>query len=999
MKGRIDTSHWHGALPGMLVCEPLSVSKPALWRHRVNIARLSLSPNATYFEQASMSKTTSSLSRMFARLRKLSWVVLACANLSASPSLWAADAKASRYYEDALTRFEKQDLDGAIIQLKNALQIDKDMLPVQMLLGKALLQNGDVAAAEVAFNEALRLGVSRAEVVVPMAQAYLAQGKQAQVLSLPLFSVDGLPRDVQSQVWLLKAAANADTGDLRAALKAVEEARALDPQSAAPWLAEAGIRIRGKQFKEAEIAVGRAATLAPTSAEAWYQKGAVAHVSGNLTATLAAYDQALQLDPKHLEARVARAGLFLDLNRPADAQADITELRKNAPKEPRGAYLQALLAERNKQPEVSRQALKDIVSLIDPVPMDFIRYRPQFLMLAGLAHYGLNEPEKAQLYLEAFQKVQNNTPVAKLLAQIYLSQNGTNRAISVLQGYLKVNPADGKAMTMLASALMATGQNAKAASLMQQALQAHDRPEYRSALGLSLIRNGQADSGISELESAFRTDPRQTQAATTLIGMYLRGNQAGKAAALAEALVKQQPNNAGFYNLLGMAQGQSLKVKESQSAFEKAIQLDPNLISAKLHLARLEIATRSYDAAGARLNAILKGNAKNTEAMFEMALLSDRRGQEAEAQRWLEKATDLSGPNETRWALALSDFHLRYGRPGPALDAVRQAAAKAPEDLPVLMAYARAELANGDIVGAKNSLTTATRVAEYDPALQVQIARLQMQAKNWSGASYSLDKALSTSASYLPAMALMTEVDIRQGEPEKAEKRAREIITKYPKSAVGMSLLGDIAQSRGQSAQALDDYRRAHQLEPSTGSFLKLFGALGNQDNGKLALQLAEQWVKSHPKDVIGQKTLANAYARAGRLPEAKAAYGNLLKLTPDDSDALNNLANVLLQMNDPDGIKVAEQAVAKAPSNYNAIDTLGWALFKSGQTDRALQRLRDARLRQPASPEIRYHLAAVLAKTGRNAEAREELEAALKNGQSFDSAQEAKALLKTLTP
>jgi len=88
---------------------------------------------------------------------------------------------------------------------------------------------------------------------------------------------------------------------------------------------------------------------------------------------------------------------------------------------------------------------------------------------------------------------------------------------------------------------------------------------------------------------------------------------------------------------------------------------------------------------------------------------------------------------------------------------------------------------------------------------------------------------------------------------------------------------------------------------------------------------------------------------------------------------------------------------VAKAPANYNALDTLGWALFQAGQTDRALQLLRDARLRQPANPEIRYHLGAVLAKTGRKAEAQEELEAALKGGAAFEGDADAGALLQSL--
>ena len=99
---------------------------------------------------------------------------LATLGMLAPVETCASDAKASKYYEDALQRYEKKDLNGAIIQLKNALQIDKDMLSVQMLLGKALLQNGDVIAAEVALMQAMRLGVNRAEVVLPLAQALMA---------------------------------------------------------------------------------------------------------------------------------------------------------------------------------------------------------------------------------------------------------------------------------------------------------------------------------------------------------------------------------------------------------------------------------------------------------------------------------------------------------------------------------------------------------------------------------------------------------------------------------------------------------------------------------------------------------------------------------------------------------------------------------------------------------------------------------------------------------
>ena len=924
-------------------------------------------------------------------------VFLAAGLLGAAAGAQAADEKAAKFYEDALVRYEKKDLNGAIIQLKNALQIDKNMLPVQVLLGKALLKNGDVIGAEVAFNEALRLGVNRAEVVVQLALAYTAQGKQKLLLEQQQFVLAGLPPGIQQQLLLVRASASSDLGDAKSALKAVDEARAIDPRSSAAWLAEVPIRIRAGQIREATEAADRGMALGPNSTDAWYQKGSIMHVVGNLRGALAAYDSALKIDPENLEARVSRAGIYIDLGQIKEALGDVEELQRQSANEPRAAYMQALLAERANKPDEAKAALKEVVGLIDPVPMDFIRYRPQLLMLNGLAHFGLNEGEKAKQYLEAFQKIQGNTPTAKLLAQLYMRDGNNDRAAEVLDTYLKAQPNDGQALTLLASALMSKGQNARAISLMQRALQTKDAPEFRTALGLSLLRSGQAGTATAQLEAALKGDPRQTQAATSLIALYLRAGQAPKAVVVAESLVKQQPTNAGFFNLLGMAKNDARDLNGARAAFAESARLDTSFIAPKLNLARIDIATKAYDAATLKLDALLKIDEKNAEAMVELASVAERNGKPADALRWLEKASDLAGPKETRWGLALSDYHLRNGRAVAALESAKKVSTKAPEDLNVLLAYAKAQLAIGDKVGVKSILTTATRVAGYNPAPQVQIALLQLAAGNLGGAAYSLEKALSSQPDFMPAMALMTEVELKQGDPAKSEKRAKDIVARNPKLAVGYSLLGDVASARNQTPIALENYRKAHQLEPSSETLLRLFRALSSQDGGKPAITLAEQWLKANPKDGTTRRALADTYARTGNFKQAKTAYEELLKQQPDSSAVLNNLANILLRLKDPAAIKIAEQAVAKNPNNANAVDTLGWALFQNNQVDRALQLLRDARLREPANPEIRYHLAAALAKVGRQKEAREELDAALKAGTPFEGSTEAAALLKTL--
>lgn len=936
--------------------------------------------------------------RLSASLARSATHILLCVSaLGCAASATAADPKASKFFEDALVRYEKKDIEGAIIQLKNALQIDPNMLAVQMLLGRALMKNGEVAAAEVAFLQALRLGVNRAEVVVPLGQAFLAQGKHKLIFEQQQLLLPGLPPPVQLQMLLLRASAASDLGDVRGALRAIDDARVIDLRAPEVWLAEVPIRIRARQFKEATAAADRALSLAPDSAEARYQSGSILHAQGDLKGAIAAYDKALKVSEDHVEALVSRAGLLIDLARPADATADLVTLKQVAPDDPRAAYLRALLAERNKDFATANASLKTVTELLDPIPLEFIRYRPQLLMLNGLAHFGLGQREKAKQYLEYFQRIQSGSPAAKLLAQILLAEPNVPRAIDVLEAYLKGQPGDAQAMTLLASAYMTLGRHAKATALMQEALKGRETPEMRTVLGMSLIRGGQAADGVTELDSVFRKNPGQTQAGLTLFGLYMRSGQAAKAISVAENLVKQFPQNAGYLNLLGMARGQAGEGAAARNAFERALKIDNTLTSAQINVARLDIATKAYDAAALRLTSVLKTNDRNAEAMHEMAVLSERKGLIADAQRWLEKANDLSAPKELRWGFALLEFFLRNGQPDLALQAAKRLNAKAPEDLQVLMGYGRAQLAIGDPVGAKATLTGATRFADYNAPSQVELALLQLRANNPDGAAYSLDKALSGQPDFLPAMALMADVELRKNDPVKAEKRARDIVAKHPQRAIGYSLLGDIARSRGQSGPAIDNYRRAHQVEPSGDTLLRLFRALAPQEGGKPALQLGEAWIKAHPQDVAVRKAVGDAYARAGNLAAARSNYEFVVKVAPDDADVLNNLANVLLRQKDPTAIKLAEQAVAKRPSNANAIDTLGWILFQNGQTDRALTMLRDARLRDPLNPEIRYHLAVVLSKTGRTREAREELEAALKGGRQFDDVAEAQQLLKTL--
>jgi len=926
------------------------------------------------------------------------WRAIALGLLLAAGQAGAADPTASRLYEDALQRFNQGDYKGSTIQLKNALQRDRTLLPVHLLLGRALLEGGQPAAAEVALNEALRLGVSRAEAVVPLAQSLVEQGKQPLLLSDSRFSPTGLPPATLYRLQLLRSSAAADLGDAAEALRIAQQARLLQPKDPDACLAEVALHVRARRFDDALAAAEQALALAPQAAGPQYQRAQIEHVRGDLRAALEGYGRALARDPGHVDALVSRAGLLVDLGRLDEAGRDVATLRRAVPKDPRAAFLAALLAERQGRPGEQREALKEVTGLIDPVPKDFVRYRAQVLMLGGLAHYGLGEREAAKPYLEAYQKLDPGGGVAKLLARIQLAEGNVEPATQTLEAYLRVHGDDSQARALMAAALSAQGRHGKAAQMARQALEQRDDPALRVALGMSLLGDGEVADAIAELEAAYRQDPGQQGAAATLVALYLQRGQAAKGLALAQSLAQRQPASARMQALLGQARLGNGDAAGARQALERAVAMDPSLQSAQVQLSRLDAAQGHFDAAEQRLTSLLSKDERNEALLFELAALMQRKGQPLDAQRWLERAVTHADSRDYRSSLALADLHLRQGRPADALAVTKSMAAKLPTQPRPQIAVARMALANQDPQTARIALGAATRLADYDAPLQLEIALLQLAAGNLDGAAYSLDKSLSNRPDFVPALATQVDVEIRRGAPDAALQAAQRVQQLVPSRSIGHTLLGDVAWAQGHREPAVEHYRRAHKAEPDTRTATRLASALEASGQAAAAVEVLRGWVQARADDLEAGRALAGLLARRGDLKAARQVYERLAARWPNDAPVLNDLANVLLVLEPRAAVAMAERALAAAPGDAGVIDTLGWVCFRNGQTDRALQLLRDARLRRPDDPTIRYHLAEVLAAAGRAGEARAELQGALAGpAPRFEGAEDARKLLQSL--
>jgi len=918
-------------------------------------------------------------------------LVAGIATALSSPSL-AADSKAYGYYEDALARYERKDLRSAIIQLKNAIQADQKLLAAHVLMGKVLLESGDPVGAEVEFDESLRQGVSRAEVITFLGQAYLMQGKFNQLLER--ITTAGLPVAQQVGVLVLRANALAEKDNIPLAQKELDEARTIEPGSVSVRLAQVAINMRKGDLASAKKLTDEALSLAPNDAGAWNSRGSLQQSSGDREGALQSYAKASSLSPKYLEPRITRAGLFIDLGRIDEAERELSAIKEIAPLEPRAAYFRALIAKNRGNKAATKAALEDVTRQLDPIPADVLVNNKPMLMLDALAHYDLGNKEKASDKLAILlRRYPGDEAGTKLLARLYLDEGNYSSATVLLEPLRRRLPDDPRVLSLLATAYMQNGNYRGASELLDLAVRnSGGAVDIRTDFGISLAGNGKDDQAIEQLRLAWAKDPKQTRTGMVLCTLYLRAGQPKKALEVVEALAKSEPANQAVLNMLGVVRVTAGDRAGGRKAYEQILALNSGHQGAILNLSALDQAEGKLDAARQRLLGLLKRDEKNIDAMMEMASIEEKAKRLDDAVRWLDKAR-LDSKGSVAAATRLAELHLRTGSFDKALSVAKEAMGKAPGNLAALGLVARAQLAKGDSSSARQTLGEMSRYASFDPVAQVDVARLQVAAGNDSGATYSLEKALNTQPGFPPALILRTEIDIRQREFAKAEQRINQIGKISGGDAISLRLQGDLAMARGQHAMALTAYGSALKKSDSPDMALRLYQAhvaAGNLAKGAAFLQ---KWQSSHSDDAVILRTVGDAELQLGNLAAARAAYEKFLKLQPDDGLVWNNLAQVAYAQNDKAASGFAEKAYALRPNDPVVIDTLGWLLFRQGQVDRGLALLRDARLRNSNDPEIRYHLAAALAKSGRKSEAREELGQALKTGVSFSGIEDARKL------
>jgi len=196
------------------------------------------------------------------------------------------------------------------------------------------------------------------------------------------------------------------------------------------------------------------------------------------------------------------------------------------------------------------------------------------------------------------------------------------QAISHFNKVLAIKPSNSAIHYNLAICLMQLGHNAEAEQHFRQALESNPRGVHvlcglggllqrlgrtdeaivyltravgldpqssiaHGSLGATYMSLGNAADGLRELREAVQLDPKSYERRASLCHALAYTHRNDEAIPLCEALIKEKPD-AELFNNLGGLYGETGQLEKAAVAFQAALQIDPNNLTAQRNYARAQ---------------------------------------------------------------------------------------------------------------------------------------------------------------------------------------------------------------------------------------------------------------------------------------------------------------------------------------------------------------------------------------------------------------------------
>ena len=905
--------------------------------------------------------------------------------------------ESARYAEQADIASRKGDVATAIIQLKNAIRSDSSNLAARTALAQLYLQSNQPAAAEQELETAKSRGYDETKILVPLADAYFAQGKFRDVVA----KLDGakLQGEARGNLLAIQARAHLALQEAGKARAVLDGAIAATPDLPSVLMANA-LLLRGEnKYAEAETQVDKALAKMPRHAEFLLLKGELRAARNDNAGSAKIFDDVVKFYPKLTRAYVARAMARLGRNETAGVAEDVAYVLAQEPENLLGVYMQAYLLAHDNKP-------KEAVHILAAHTQLLASYAPANYLLASAA-LADNRTEMALAYAKRYREKAPNDPFGiRLMAAVQQRAGNANEAVGLLEPLAAKSPSDNQVRLQLANAYLAVGRSDQAIRLFQQGVAADPtNTDAQFALAVSQINSGDKDQGAAQLEQLLKANPTYLQGNAVMVMMSLQDGAIDRALKTVDAMIAANADDPNAYNLQGTVYLAAQKPDQAAASFKTALAKDPKFGAAALNLARA--AERRSDREDARrwyekTLSIDPANVAAYEGLANLALMNNGVN---EAAKQFEQAIKYN-PEAAEPRLRLIDLLLQAKDNQRALIVARNFANAQPDDVKALEALGRAQIITGDYTNGIASYRRVVAKAPDNVEAERRLAgALNQAARSKFGnpavlrneARALLDQVIAAAPEYQPALADRIALEREVQGPDAALAVATKLSADRPQSAVRLMTLGDTELAVNRADEAIGSYRRAYERAKTQATVHHLYNGLIRAKRVDEGVQVLKSWVTANPKDHDTRFLLASYYIDAGKLDDAIRETEAIKVAAPDNPVLLNNLAWLYGQKGNPKAIEVGERAYWLAPTSPDVMDTLGSLYIARGETAKGIALLGQAHDRAPERADIGYRYAAALEKAGEATKAKGVLQKTLTTKAAFGERTQAEAMLKRL--
>lgn len=920
--------------------------------------------------------------------RSLCSAVALCIAAGGLVSCVAKDA--SSYVASAKSYIAKSDYKAAVIELKNAVQKEPDSAEARYLLGRSLLAMGDAAGAEAEIRKAIANHAPENDALPLLARAMASQGKVEQVITELAGHKLG-DAQARSDLEVSLAAAYLAKGDVKNAQREANSALVDQPGNARGLLVQARIAALGGDLKTARSHVDEAFKNSPDDLDTLLVKAELAVVDGNVDDGKKLLERAATAHPESIVARFAAFSLALKTRDMEGAKAQLAKMKEIQPNDLRGSYAEALLAEAQGENERARVAVQRVLGrLPEHIPS---------LILDGLIEFKLGSYAAAEDALrKALAKTPDDPTAGRILALVYLRTGRAQQASDLLVRTLGRHPDDPVLLRTAGEAYLATGDPTLAAHAYERA-NAIDKNNVGSKIRLAQVRMAAGDTarGFSDLESLADNEPTQSQAELALYSEHMRRREYDRALAAVDALAKKQPKSVLVPALRGAAYLAKRDLVKARANFTKALDIQPDYFPAAQSLAIIDLEEGNPQAAEQRFQRILAKNPKNEQVLLAHAQLLTLSGGTPEAIKDAIDKAIAANPTSSRARLALIGYQMRRRDPKAAIAAAQAGLTAIPNNVQLMEALGASQLAGNEPNQAIETFKTVVQLQPENHLALLRLAEAQVAIKDYTGAIENERKALVLKPDQPQALFALAKTYMLSGQPEAAIGEARSLQKQHPDKSAGYVLEGELLRAQKKWPEAATAFASAMSREPTSIVATRYYTTLLAAGKDAEAAKVSSQWIQKNPKDPTFLLLHAEQAQAKNDFVTAGSGYRKVLEIDPDNIPALNNLAWILAEGNDPKAREYAERAHRLAPFNPSVLDTLGWTLVRTGDAKRGAQLLMMASRSAPAQADIRLHLAKALAESGDKAGAKREVAELMKLDKASPIRTEAEKLSATL--